>query len=219
MNTGIITICRKLLALSVLLGLTTAAQAQLYIATGSSGVTTWLNFSIDAASNQVSVLVDNTHAGVGGVTGTVTSLGFNVPTAQASSGSLLSTTGVPVASWSYFAPYALNNYDQDVGAGSGANVNGGQPGEGVAFGSTATFVFQFSDFSSAAGFLGENGASLKWQGLSTTNQSDEGFGNLPPIPEPSTYGAFGAASLIGLIVRRMRRKARAVCAASGPMAA
>lgn len=197
----------KLLATCALLGIAATASAQLYIASGSSGVTTRFNFSIDPTLNRVSVSVDNTHVGTGGATGTVTSFGFNAPPALAGSGSLLSTAGVPAATWSYFAPYNLNHFDQHAGAGSGNNVSGGQPHEGVAFGGTGTFVFQFADFADASGFLGAQGVSAKWQGVSTTGTSDEGFGDLdiPPIPEPSTYGLIGAAVLmLGVVIRRKR---------------
>lgn len=206
---------KKLLVACALFGAATASNAQLYIATGSSGVTTWFNFTINAATDQVTVLVDNTHPGVGGVTGTVTSFGFNIPATLAGTGSLLSTVGVPAGTWSFFEPYNLNNFDEDVGTGSGANVNGGQPNQSVQPGSTATFIFQFGDFSNATGFLGTNGLSLKWQALSTNGQSDHGFGNpgeepapaITPVPEPSTYGLVGAALLaVGLIMRRVRAK-------------
>src|SRR5690349_7099903 len=101
-------ILRKFFAASALLGLAAVANAQLYIATGSaSGVSTWFNFSIDPVLNQVTVVVDNTHTGLGGVTGTVTSFGFNVPPSLAGTGSLFSATGVPAGTWSFFEPYNL----------------------------------------------------------------------------------------------------------------
>lgn len=207
---------RKVLATCLLLGCAAAAHAQLYIATGSSGVTTWFNFSIDPTLNRVTVQVDNTHAGVGGVTGIVTSFGFNVPAGLAPTGSLFSTSGVPAGTWSYFTPYSLNNFDQDAGAGSGVNVNGGQPNESVKFNTTATFVFQFADFNDASGFLGQNGMSVKWQALSSTGQSDEAYGNpgtsgapvIVPVPEPSTYGIVGAAFVI--VVTAVRRQVKKV---------
>ena len=215
------TIHRKLIATCALLGIAAAAHAQLYIATGSSGVTTHFTFNVDPTLNQVSVFVDNTHLGVGGVTGTVTSFGFNIPAAIVGTGSLLSTSGVPAGTWSYFAPYNLNNFNQDNGAGSGNNVNGGQPNQSVQFGSTANFVFQYSDFAAVTGFLGENGVSVKWQALSTTGSSDEGFGNpgtpggpIVPVPEPSTYGLLGAAALmIGVVLRRKTSRATPALAA------
>lgn len=212
---------RKLIATCALLGFAAAAHAQLYIATGSSGVTTHYTFNIDPTLNQVSVLVDNTHLGVGGVTGTVTSFGFNIPEALEGTGSLLSTSGVPDETWSYFAPYNLNNFDQDNGAGSGNNVNGGQPNESVQFGMMATFVFQYDEFASVTGFLGEDGVSGRWQALNTTGGSDRGFGNpgtpggpIVPVPEPSTYGLIGAAVLmVGVAIRRKTRRVTPALAA------
>ena len=201
-------LAKILFATCALLGIAAAAHAQLYVATGSSGVTTYFNFTLDPSLNQVTVLVDNTHAGAGGITGTVTSFGFNVPTSLLGTGSLLSTAGdVPAGIWSFFEPYNLNHFNQDVGAGAGNTVGGGNPNKSVAFGHTATFVFQFGDFSDASGFLGENGVSLKWHALSSNNRSDEGFGNstgeITPVPEPSSYGLLGTASLLaGLFVRR-----------------
>ncbi|MEO7413776.1 MAG: PEP-CTERM sorting domain-containing protein [Opitutaceae bacterium] len=205
---------KNIISACALLGCSAVAQAQLYVATGSSGVTTSFNFSINTGTNQVTVVVDNTHAGVGGVTGIVTSFGFNVPTGYAAGGSLLSTSGVPADTWSYFTPYSLSNFDQDAGAGSGQNVNGGQPNEGVQFGNSATFVFQFTNFDHVTGFLGQNGMSVKWQ-----SQGDQAYGNpdtagappIVPVPEPSTYGLIGAACLVlGTFVRRSMAKAKAL---------
>lgn len=213
---------RNLFAMGALLSAAVAAQAQLYIATGGSGVTTSFNFSFDTALNRVTVQVDNTAAGVGGVTGTVTSFGFNIPNALAGTGSLLSYSGTPaLGAWAYFEPYNLNAggnvFQQEVGAGTGANPNGGHPPHSIPFGGTATFVFQFGDFSDASGFLGVNGVTARWQQLSVPPGSDEGFGNtgtpgggpvLTPVPEPSTYGMIGAAGLLAAAILRRKFNSR-----------
>ncbi len=122
------------------------------------------------------------------------------------------------------AALAWNNFNEDVGAHTGPNDNGGHPPDGVAPGHTATFVFQFGDFSNATGFLGANGVSLKWQALVSTDssvngQSDHGWGNpggdpgtqnITPVPEPSSYGLMGAALMTGLCLRRrMLKRAKA----------
>lgn len=198
-----------------LLGLATAAHAQLYIATGrTTGVTTQFNFDFNSVLNQVTVQVDNTFAGVGGVTGTLTSFGFNIPANLVCTGSLLSATGVPDGTWKFFNSYDINvgggGFAQDVGAGSGKNENGGQPKWGVKFGSSATFKFQFADYDTMAGFIGFNGVTARWQSVNEEG-SDVGFGvlspSLTPVPEPATYGMFGvAALLVGVMFKRKRRQ-------------
>jgi len=205
-----------------LLGLATATHAQLYIATGrNTGVTTRFNFDFNSVLNQVTVQLDNTFAGVGGVTGTLTSFGFNIPANLVNTGSLLSATGVPDGTWKFFNSYDINvggnDFAQDVGAGSGKNENGGQPKHGVKFGSSATFKFQFADYDTMAGFIGFNGVTARWQSITTKGKedSDVGFGvlnptgspSLTPVPEPATYGMFGvAALLVGVMFRRKRRQ-------------
>jgi len=202
-----------------LLGLATATHAQLYIATGkNTGVTTRFNFDFNSVLNQVTVQVDNTFAGVGGVTGTLTSFGFNIPTHLVNTGSLLSATGVPDGTWKFFSSYDIsvggNDFKQDVGAGSGKkNENGGDPKHGVKFGSSATFKFKFADYDTMAGFIGFNGVTARWQSIN--EDSDVGFGvlnptgspSLTPVPEPATYGMFGvAALLVGVMFKRKRRQ-------------
>jgi hypothetical protein len=201
-----------LLWLAAFLGGFSIAQAQLYVATGNTGVTTWFNFSVDPVLNRLTVVVDNTHAGAGGVGGTVTSFGFNIPSSLAGTGSLISATGVPAETWSFFEPYDLNAggnvFQQDVGAGSGKNPNGGQPNESIAFGSMATFIFQFADFNTVAGFLGDSGVTARWQAIGPGGLSDQGFGVSPPVgaaaavPEPSTYGALSALILAAICWRQ-----------------
>ena len=195
-----------------MLAAATAVHAQLYTATGAStGVVTEFNFTINTTANTLTVMIDNTQAGPGGVTGTLTSFGFNVPTNLIASASLVTApTGWTLAS-SYDLNAGGNNFMQDIGAKTGNDVNGGSPQDGIAFGETGTFVFQFADFASTAGFLGSNGVSGRWQVVTAGSGSDAGFGSptLPPgadiiaVPEPSTYGLIGAAGLLaGIVIRR-----------------
>jgi hypothetical protein len=162
-------------------------------------------------------------AGPGGVTGTVTSFGFNGPNSLIASTSLISP--VPTG-WTLANPYDLNaggnRFMQDVGAKTGNNVNGGSPQDGIAFGETATFVFQFADFASASGFLGTNGVSARWQVVAAGGGSDAGFGNpaassadITPVPEPGAYSLIGAGFLIGSVLFR-RWKSKTQVLASRP---
>ena len=202
----------KLLKFSgLLLAAVSAAQAQLYTAVGAqTGVRTDFTFAINPTTDLVSVFVSNLVAGPGGVTGTLTSFGFNVPDNLISSAQL---TSAP-AGWTLAVPYDLNAggniFVQEVGAATGGNPNGGDPQTGIAFGGTGTFVFSFSNFTNATGFLGANGVTGRWQEVTVNPKSDEGFGNpgtpggpIVPVPEPSTYGLIGAAILTaGVYLRR-----------------
>ncbi len=115
------------------------------------------------------------------------------------------------------------------------NVNGNNPLNAVAFGESVAFKFTFSSPYSLAAFAGldENGYPkfplffnqsegpdlfARWQEVagSTIGTSDaaardwppEGYDEPqgPPVPEPSTYGALAAATLVALIVRRRMRR-------------
>lgn len=203
---------------ALLLAVVSVARAQLYTAVGAStGVETAFNFTLDPTLNRLTVLITNTEPGPGGVTGTLTSFGFNVPDSLISSASLLTAP----AGWTLANPYDLNaggnNFMQDLGAKTGNNVNGGSPQTGIAFGGSATFIFQFADFTTTTGFLGVNGVSGRWQVVTAGSGSDAGFGNVDtppgadiiPVPEPSTYGLLGAAGLmVAVLARRRFRNAR-----------
>lgn len=199
----------------------TLAPAQLYLVSGAeTGVLSRFNFSVNPTLNQVSVDVDNTVAGPGGVTGTLMSFGFNLPSDDiADSGILLSQNWTTLTAghtepndWAVIHPFQLEgtngSFIQDFGAVGGSNANGGATHQGLWFGERATFVFQFEDFAQVSGFLGENGISARWQQVTAGSGSDKGVGGpgLTPVPEPSSYGLAGAGILaLGLILRRRRR--------------
>jgi hypothetical protein len=217
----------SILAVAVL---ASAATAQLYVVEGGeTGVTAGFTFTIDDVANTVTVFVDNTIPGVNGAMGTITTFGFNTPFTTedlGDGGSNVSfTQDLEGDLWNKFAPYDLSpaTYAQDFGIGSGPNEQGGNPLSGIAFGSTATFVFTFPDFTGTdviAGWLGENGLSVRFQAVvdfeGSSDQSDKVFGNpdeggggggFGSAPEPSTYGLFGAMALLGVaVVRQMSRR-------------
>jgi hypothetical protein len=210
--------------------LASVATAQLYtVEGGETGVAAEFTFTIDDVADTVTVFVDNTIPGVNGAMGTITTFGFNTPfttTELGEGGANVSfTQDFGDEMWNKFAPYELNPaiFAQDFGIGSGPNEQGGNPQNGIAFGSTATFVFTFPDFTGTdmiAGWLGENGLSARFQAVldfeGSTDQSDKVFGNPDEggggggsgfVPEPSTYGMFGAMALLGAaVVRRLNRR-------------
>ncbi len=210
-------------ALALLLALAGSAHASLYIPSGTNtGVTAHFEFTVDPVASQLLLQIDNSYAGPGGVTGTITSFGFTVPDSLVSSATLISQSWdvlavghVEPADWTLVAPYDLsaggNLYAQDVGLLTGPNPNGGNPPKGIWFGEKVSFVFQFDAFASATGFLGDNGVTARWQEVTAQPGSDEGFGSeVPPFtaaPEPSTYGIMGAGVLgLGALIRRRRLK-------------
>jgi len=204
--------------------LASVASAQLYIITGTlngTGVQASFNFTIDDVANTVTVDIDNTILGSGGAKGTITEFGFNVPDSLnlalvtfTASG----TGGFDAASWTKQAPYELEpGFSQDLG------VNGSPTPDTILWGNTAQFVFSFNqDFVGtdlAAGWLGQNALSVRFQSVLTqtgqTGQSEKAFGGPDDgggggsgfVPEPSTYGMFGALALLGLMaVRQFRRR-------------
>jgi hypothetical protein len=207
--------------------LASAASAQLYtVAGGTTGVTAEFTFTIDDVANTVTVFVDNTILGENGAQGTITTFGFNTPFATAdlgADGSNVSFTQDFGDMWNMFAPYELSpteTFAQDFGVGSGPTEEGGNPQNGIEFGSTGTFVFTFPDFTgtdSIAGWLGEDGLSVRFQevldSMGVSGQSDKVFGNPDDgggggggvVPEPSTYGLLGAMALLGIAAMRYLR--------------
>ena len=201
------------------------ATAQLYIVEGGgTGVKAQFTFTIDDLANTMTVAVNNTIAGDGGAFGTITGFGFNVPFTAAElgvGGANVSFTQSFGTLWNKFVPYGLSPadpFEQDFGVSSGPTEDGGNPPNGVAFGSTATFVFTFPDFAADSDFLGANALSVRFQAVTDQTglmgQSDKVLGTPPEddpgdpqfgVPEPSTYGLIGAMLLMGLaVIRRMR---------------
>jgi hypothetical protein len=196
-----------------------AASAQLYIVEGgTTGVVAEFTFTIDDVANTVTVDIDNTIAGVGGATGSITGFGFNVPAGiDIDLITFTATGGAGFVSTSWVDGFfdLEPGFDQDYG------VTGSPQPDTIQFGTTAQFVFSFNqDFTGTDGFLGTNALSVRFQAVvdsqGVTGQSDKVFGNPDEgggggpggsVPEPSTYGMFGALALLGMmVVRQVRRR-------------
>jgi hypothetical protein len=199
--------------------LASVASAQLYIVEGGgTGVKAEFTFTIDDVTDTVTVDIDNTIAGDGGAQGAITGFGFNVPDwMDVSLVSFTATGGAGFAesSWDLGPDFDLEpGYDQDLG------VTGAPQVDTIQWGTTAQFVFSFNqDFTGTDGFLGANSLSVRFQSIENSinpESSDKVFGNPEEggggggggvVPEPSTYGMFGALALLGMmVVRQVRRR-------------
>jgi hypothetical protein len=197
---------------------------------GSNHPSTLVSVSADVGLNTYTINFANTTIGPGGYVGTITSFGFNTPF----TGAALGTDGSNVSfsstksGWGIFEPYDLSQaggiFAQELGAGVGAQPDGGNPTDGIHFGESATFVFTFADFTSANGFFDSlTDFSVRWQqvGLSTIPEGQRGGsdfggandggstpGDLPntPVPEPSTYSILGGVLLLGFALKRRLQK-------------
>ena len=189
---------------------------------------TWVTVSADITLNTFTVSFANTTTGSGNFVGTITSFGFNTPFTNAALGANGANVGFTStkSGWGIFEPYNLSQgsgvFIQDLGAGVGNGPEGGNPGNGVHYGESATFVFTLPDFTSADGFFDSAiDFTVRWQQVGALNGdrsgSDFGGGDGPSdgdiptgaVPEPSTYALFGALALAGLASKRRFQKSRA----------
>jgi hypothetical protein len=225
------------LLVTLALALCSVAHAQLTVenfkVVGSqTGVTAKFKFTVDPQQNTLTVEIDNTFLGAGGVRGTITSFGFNTPFTNSQLGTngsnvtftqtwtKLNSGHTTPTKWTKFDPYSPSQqggkYGQDFGVGTGSTPEGGNANLGIKFGEKAKFVFTFPDFtaSQVANFFNSaDDLTARWQEVTDgTNYycgspSDIGFANeLPPVPEPATYGLMGTLLLTGLVA--YRRKVR-----------
>jgi hypothetical protein len=237
--------------LLVFLVLVSALRAQIYIVGVNTGVTSSFTFTTlppaptppSPANNYLlEVKVDNTTAGFNNANGTVTSFGFDLPavflppptgTADSAptifgpiSGFGLHDAGF-VATWNVTLDYSINNLVHlNFGAGANPNPQGGNANDGIWFGETATFVFQFYPSSAyTTSPFPLTTIEARWQEVGTGEaRSGEGsdFGGIDvpsggpivPVPEPATYGLIGAVALAGVVALKRRRSAQASVATS-----
>jgi len=218
------------------LSVISAATAQLtptvtktYIAYSEvTNLETKLDFTLGADLKTLTVLIDNNYTLPGHSTakGRLTTLGFDIPSGLGA----VTLTDNSTDTWKLANPYdpsagGNGQHDEVIGAYVGSNLNGGTS-EGVAFGETVTLTFTFANAvtlvgGESSGFFADfkesdntyhQGIATRWQSITGNGgtTSDEGFGfpeDLPPAPEPSTYGAMSALGLgcLALVRRRNRR--------------
>lgn len=216
------------------LGLTSAATAQLvptvtktYIAySETTNLETKFEFTLGADLKTLTLVIDNNYTLPGyTATGRLTTVGFDIPAGLGG----VTLTDDSTDTWNLANPYdpsagGNGQHDEVIGAYVGPNLNGGTS-QGVAFGETVTLTFTFANaatlvggesvgffqnFTESDGSLHE-GIAARWQSITGngTTTSDEGFGfeELPPAPEPSTYGAAAVLGL-GCLAWARRRKRR-----------
>lgn len=219
----------------------TTAHAQLIVRTFTptgidTGVTAKFTFTVDPTANTLKIDIDNSVLGSGGVKGTIISFGFNTPFTDSqlgTNGSNVSFTqtfthlnsgDTTPSKWNKLESYSLSGYTQDMGVGIGSAPDKASSStgtnNGIAYGEKATFLFTFPDFTSTNAskfFDSAHDLTVYWKDVNDCDTTcDIGWANdLPPTPEPSTYGIAGSVLLLGLagVRRKMRRRAAATTVA------
>ena len=165
--------------------------------------------------------------------GVITGFGFDVGTGFTWTSAFTQTnpasaipnmaTGTDAINFAPEQPYSEAGVSMDIGS----QATNPQPQDGLAGGYTAGFTFGFStstatyftDNFNAAYFFGDaDGQDLYFRfqaissnGVGTANSDkvyvtwDNGGGGFDnPVPEPSTYGLFGAMALMALVIARRK---------------
>lgn len=197
---------------------------------GSTGVRTDFTLTFDTAQDTLQIGIFNDVLSPTNVKGRLTGFAFNLPDIAPnnwSNATLVAETlsSTTLAQWSVFVNATLNagaGFDFDLGAGTGPNINGGG-GNGVFWGETGTLTLKFG-FDVDAAFVASvqsyysqnqgNFMGARWQSLTGTTEGSDAGTDLPPgpsgggvvtVPEPATYGLFGAVAALALLVTRRRR--------------
>ncbi len=200
----------------------TAAFGQLIAIGQNTGVLT--TFSAATSGQDLLITVDNTAAGVGGVTGSLTSFGFNTPFAAPLD---LSKVGLsfnvllgagPTTNWNPLSTYDLNaggfqaNVDLGAESDENGNPNGNSVANGVEFGEIVVFKFSFDgaayplpDLDDIADLFNQNPDAfdfyVRWQEVagSTVATSDAFGGDWPGGYDVPQGGPIPEPSTYGLV--------------------
>lgn len=144
--------------------------------------------------------------------GTLTGFGFDLADGLSYVSGPLTFTQTPNVSFLLSIPFTETHPEGTFDFG--ASAESPAPQNGLQAGNTATFTFTFqgataANFSEATFFANNPGPDFGFRYLEVGPRgqgSDKFVYDTDPIPEPSTYGLFAAAALIGLVVLKRSKK-------------